>query len=84
MKITRLRVLAAALAGGAVAVATGTALALGGSQPEASAIHGCRHPNGGCVRASAARLCPAGHGKAGTVEAMRDRRAPTLEAMPKP
>jgi hypothetical protein len=50
MKITRLRVLAAALAGGAVAVATGTALALGGSQPEASAIHACRHPNGGWVR----------------------------------
>ena len=50
MKITRLRVLAALLAGGAVAVATGTALALGGAQTEASAIHACRHPNGGWVR----------------------------------
>jgi Lamin Tail Domain len=50
MKITRLRVLAALLAGGAVAGAAGTALALGGAQPEASAIHACRHPNGGWVR----------------------------------
>jgi hypothetical protein len=36
MKITRLRVLAAVLCGGAVAGATGAALALGGADTEAS------------------------------------------------
>jgi hypothetical protein len=54
MKITRLRVLAAVLCGGAVAGATGAALALGGADTEASVIHACRHPNGGWVRIVAA------------------------------
>jgi hypothetical protein len=50
MKITRMHTLAAALAAGAAAVAAGTSVALGGGESEESAIHACRHPNGGWVR----------------------------------
>jgi hypothetical protein len=49
MKITRMHTLAAALAAGAAAVAAGTSVALGGGESEESAIHACRHPNGGWV-----------------------------------
>jgi hypothetical protein len=50
MKITRMHALAAALAAGAAAVAAGTSVALGGGESEDTAIHACRHPNGGWLR----------------------------------
>ena len=54
MRITRMRVLAALAAVGALALAAGGALAVQGSATAAAAeiedvIHACRHPNGGWV-----------------------------------
>ena len=60
MRITRMRVLAALAAVGALALAAGGALAVQGSATAAAAeiedvIHACRHPNGGCVRREGGR-----------------------------
>ena len=64
----------------ALAIATGGVPAVQANAKAADAeieadevIHACRHPNGGCGQTRPARPGSAGHGQAGTVEAMRDR-----------
>jgi hypothetical protein len=50
MKITRMRMLGAVVAAGAVAGAACAAVAFGGGGSEETVIHACRHPHGGWLR----------------------------------